>query len=47
MPGSVGTEVWNFKALAAGETNISLEYSQPWDGGIKAEKTFDLKVVIS
>jgi inhibitor of cysteine peptidase len=47
MPGSGGTEVWNFKALAAGETNISLEYSQPWDGGIKAEKTFDLKVVIS
>lgn len=47
MPGTGGTEVWTFTAFAAGETTISLEYSQPWDGGIKAEKTFDVKVVIS
>jgi inhibitor of cysteine peptidase len=47
LPGTGGTEVWIFKALASGETTISMEYSQPWEGGEKAIQTFELKVVVS
>ena len=35
--GSAGKEVWTFKALNEGMTNVSLDYSQPWDGGEKVE----------
>ncbi len=44
--GAAGQEVWAFKALKAGTTNISMEYSQPWEGGIKAEWTFQLTVTV-
>ena len=44
--GAGGKEVWTFKALAAGETTVSMEYSQNWEGGIKAVQSFDLTVVI-
>ena len=44
--GAGGKEIWTFKALAAGETTVSMEYSQNWDGGIKADRSFDLTVVV-
>ena len=47
LPGAGGKEVWTFKALAQGETTISLEYSRPWDGGEKAVQTFELTVTIN
>ncbi|GAH52060.1 unnamed protein product, partial [marine sediment metagenome] len=31
-PGTPGEEVWTFKALKAGTTTISMEYSRPWVG---------------
>ena len=46
-PGTGGVEVWTFKALAKGETALSMEYSRPWDGGEKAVQTFQLTVVVS
>ncbi len=46
LPGAGGTEIWNFKTLKKGEATISMEYSQPWEGGIKAAKTFDVTVVV-
>lgn len=45
-PGTPGKEIWTFKALKKGETTISMEWSQPWEGGVKAEWTFDLTVVV-
>ncbi len=33
--GSAGNEVWTFKTLKAGTTMVSMEYSQPWEGGQK------------
>jgi len=45
-PGTPGKEIWTFKALKAGESTISMEWSQPWEGGVKAEWTFDLTVVV-
>ena len=37
-----GKEVWTFPA---GTGNITMEYSRPWEGGEKAERTFFLTVV--
>ena len=45
-PGSPGTEVWTFKARKVGESTISMEYNQPWEGGMKAAWTFALTVVV-
>jgi len=45
-PGAAGKEVWTFKALKEGSTEVSMEYSQPWEGGKKAEWTFRLIVVV-
>jgi inhibitor of cysteine peptidase len=46
MVGAGGEEVWTFKAVKVGTSSISMEYSQPWDGGTKAAKVFDLTVVV-
>jgi len=45
-PGTPGQEVWTFKALKQGTTELSLEYSQPWEGGEKGEWTFVLTVAV-
>lgn len=45
-PGTGGEEVWTFKAVGKGTTELSLEYSQPWEGGTKAAKTFTLTIVV-
>ena len=44
--GASGQEVWTFKALKKGKSTISMEYSQPWEGGTKAAKTFVLTVLV-
>jgi len=45
-PGTPGQEVWTFKALKKGTTTVSMEYSRPWEGGEKAEWTYNLTVVV-
>jgi inhibitor of cysteine peptidase len=44
--GAGGHEEWTFKAAAEGKSELRLEYSQPWEGGMKADKTFTLTVVV-
>ena len=44
MPGAPGVEVWTFRALQAGTSALLMEYSQPWEGGIKGARTFSLTV---
>jgi len=46
IDGAPGKEVWTFKALKKGKSFISMEYSRPWEGGEKAERTFFLSVVV-
>ena len=46
IPGAGGKEIWTFKALKAGNTTVSMEYSRPWEGGEKAEWTFNLTVTV-
>jgi len=45
-PGTPGQETWTFKALKVGESTIYIEYSQSWEGGMKAEWAFELTVVV-
>ena len=44
LMGAAGQDVWTFKALKKGSTNISIDYSRPWEGGEKAEWTFNLTI---
>ena len=46
LSGAGGQEVWTFKTLNEGSSTIYLEYSQPWEGGIKAAWTFHLTMVV-
>lgn len=45
-PGTPGQEIWTFKALKKGTTEVTMEYSRPWEGGEKGEWTFKLTVII-
>ena len=44
--GAAGTQVWTFKASAKGITTVKADYSRPWEGGEKAEWTFQLTVTV-
>ena len=44
--GAGGDEVWRFEAVGAGRTTLVLEYNQPWPGGMKADKSFTLTVIV-
>ena len=46
VEGEAGKEVWTFKALKKGTTEVSLEYSRPWEDGEKATWTFVLTVTV-
>ena len=46
VPGASGKDVWTFKALKTGTTTISMDYSQPWEGGEKAEWTFIATIIV-
>ncbi|MBA7525851.1 hypothetical protein ES705_18009 [subsurface metagenome] len=45
-PGAAGKEVWTFRALKEGSTEVSMEYSRPWEGGKEVEWTFRLIVIV-
>ena len=44
LVGAPGKEMWTFKAVCEGESNVSLEYSRPWENGTKAAETLTLVV---
>jgi len=44
--GTPGEEIWTFKATGKGTTQVSMEYSRPWEVGEKAEWTFALTVIV-
>ena len=46
MPGAPGKETWTFEGIREGTTVISMEYSQPWEGGMKGEWTYTINVVV-
>jgi inhibitor of cysteine peptidase len=46
MPGAGGQEIWTFKALKRGASQISMAYSQPWQGGTKNAWTLNISVTV-
>jgi inhibitor of cysteine peptidase len=46
LVGAPGKEVWTFKALKVGTSQVSMEYSQPWEGGQKDAYGFSLTVTV-
>lgn len=45
-PGTPGQEVWTFETVKSGVTEVSLQYSRPWEGGEKAEWTYNFTVTV-
>ena len=46
VPGTAGIEIWTFEAVEAGETEVRMEYSQPWEGGLKSEWAYTVTVMV-
>jgi predicted secreted protein len=46
VPGSAGIEVWTFESVEKGTTTVHMEYSQPWEGGLKAEWIYTINVTV-
>ena len=46
LPGAGGIAKWTFEAIDIGTTLINMEYSQQWDGGMKAAWTYKITVVV-
>jgi len=46
LMGASGKEVWTFKASKAGTCEVSMNYSQPWEGGQKNTYGFLLTVTV-
>ena len=44
--GASGIEVWTFEGTAKGTTVVLMEYSQPWEGGIKKEWTYRINITV-
>jgi predicted secreted protein len=42
VTGAAGIEIWTFEAVEAGTTEVQMEYSQPWEGGLKSEWTYNM-----
>ena len=46
IPGATGKEIWTFEAVDTGTTEVQLEYSQPWEGGLKSEWTYTMRITV-
>ncbi|MCP4632363.1 MAG: protease inhibitor I42 family protein [candidate division Zixibacteria bacterium] len=46
IPGSGGSEVMIIQALDSGRSTITMEYSQPWEGGQKVNWVFVLTITV-
>ena len=44
--GAAGIEIWAFEAVETGTTEVQMEYSQPWEGGLKSEWTYNMTVTV-
>jgi len=46
VPGDAGIEIWTFEAVETGITEVQMEYSQPSEGGLKSEWTYNMTVTV-
>jgi inhibitor of cysteine peptidase len=47
LAGAGGKQVWEFRALRAGKTEIDLEYVRPWEQGVQPAQTTNFVVVVT
>jgi predicted secreted protein len=45
-PGATGIEIWTFEAVETGTTEVQMEYSQPSEGGLKSQWTYNVTVTV-
>jgi inhibitor of cysteine peptidase len=46
MPGAGGIDVWKFKAVSAGKTKIILNYSRPFEKGVKPVTVKEFNITV-
>ena len=46
LAGAGGAETLRFKAMAAGETNLTLTYDRPWETDVEPIETYTVQVVV-
>ncbi|UCD08550.1 MAG: protease inhibitor I42 family protein [Dehalococcoidales bacterium] len=46
LTGSPSIEKWTFEGVEKGTARIMMEYSQPWDGGIKKEWIYQITITV-
>lgn len=46
LTGSPGVEKWTFEGIEKGTARIIMEYSQPWNGGIKKEWIYQITIIV-
>ena len=44
--GAAGQQVWTFASTGKGTSNITMQYSRPWEGREKAEWTFEITIIV-
>jgi inhibitor of cysteine peptidase len=47
LPGSGGTEVFTFRAIAAGELSLRLIYHRTWEENVPPIRTFELFITVT
>jgi predicted secreted protein len=47
LVGAGGKEVWTFKAVSEGKTEIALKYFRPWETNVEPVEKTNFVVVIS
>ena len=47
LVGASGTESWTFEGTKKGVAVISMEYSQPWDGGTKGVREYTVTITVN
>ena len=46
VAGAGGEERWTFQAIKKGTSQLSMEYSRPWEGGEKGVEVFNLTIEV-
>lgn len=44
--GAGGAELFSFRAISAGQTDLILEYIRPWEEGMESADSFTLKITV-
>jgi predicted secreted protein len=46
VPGAPGKEQWTFEGISSGTSEVLMEYSQPWEGGVKQDWIYKVTITV-